>query len=155
MPETEVGGRGLQGTTWIETGTTLVDEVWKELQTYDGGVTEVIVEIEYAYAGGSGTPAVQRCIAAVFEHFGPLPIGSICRPGATVAGSGGIPSQHASCNAIDWSVAYPGSMHRQLAYWLNANRSALSIHWIGADPYFPSSLGDHYDHVHVDFYPQY
>jgi hypothetical protein len=47
-----------------------------------------------------------------------------------------------------------GEKHRQVAYFINANRAALDIHWLGADPYFPSPLRDHYNHVHADFYPQ-
>jgi hypothetical protein len=133
----------------IEEGTTFVPEVIDSLQLYDGGVTVVVVEIEYEHVGGA-TPAAAACIAAVFGRFGPMPIG-VCAV-RNIAGTS-TPSQHSWCNAVDFMCS--GALHRAVAYFIDANRGPLDVHWLGADPYFPSPRGDHYGHVHADFYPQY
>jgi hypothetical protein len=146
MPEAEGGGRAIK-TTWAEEGTTLVPQVWEMLERYDGGTTTVIVEIEYQRVGGA-TPAAARAIGVVFGVFGAMPIGVVAVrfiEGTTTW------SQHAYGNAVDFMVA--GERHRQLAFFLNANRSGLDIAHLLADPYFPSPLGNHYNHVHVDFLP--
>ena len=46
-----------------------------------------------------------------------------------------------------------GELHRRLAFFLDANRGGLDIAHLLADPYFPSPLGNHYNHVHADFLP--
>ena len=132
-----------------ETGTTNIDEVEHSLERYDGGTTTVVIEIEYAHVGGA-TPAAAKCIAYVFARFGPMPIG-VCAV-RNIAGTN-TRSQHSYCNAVDFMCS--GELHRQVAFFIDANRGPLSIHWLGADPYFPSPLGDHWSHVHADFYPQY
>lgn len=147
IPPVTSDGRG--GVQIEETGTPYVEEVAAMLKRYDGGETHVVVEIEYQHVGGA-TPAAQKCIAWVFARFGPMPIG-VCAV-RNIAGTN-TPSQHSWCNAVDFMVS--GQKHRDVAFFINANRSALSIHWLGADPYFPSPLGNHYNHVHADFYPQY
>jgi len=138
----------MPGLTLKETGTTLVDEVAKSLEHYDGGTTKVVVEIEYKRVGGA-TPAAARCIGVVFAAFGELPIGVVAVrfiEGTTTW------SQHAYGNAVDFMCS--GELHRRLAYFLDANRSGLDIAHLLADPYFPSPLGNHFGHVHCDFYPQ-
>src|SRR4030095_12919114 len=135
---------------YIEEGTTLLEEVGASLEAYDGGTTDVVIEIEYEHVGGA-TPAAAKCIAWVFARFGPMPIGVVAV--RAIAGSGGVPSQHSWGNAVDFMCS--GEKHRQVAFFINANRGPLSIHWLGADPYFPSPLHNHYNHVHADFYPQY
>jgi hypothetical protein len=129
-------------------GTTLVEEVADTLKRYDGSTTHIEIEIEYQHVGGA-TPAAAKCIAWVFARFGTMPIG-VCVV-KNIAGTS-TPSQHSYCNAVDFMCS--GELHRQVAYFINANRSALSIHWLGADPYFPSPLRNHYTHVHADFWPQ-
>jgi hypothetical protein len=129
-------------------GRTLAPEVARSLKRFDGSVVKVVIEIEYAQVGGI-TPACANCIAAVFGRFGPMPIGT--RVVKKISGTDTW-SQHSYGNAVDFMCS--GALHRSVAYFINANRGALSIHWLGADPYFPSPLGDHYNHVHADFYPQ-
>lgn len=138
----------MPGLTITQTGTTLVDEVSKSLEQYDGGTTKVVVEIEYKRVGGA-TPAVARCIGVVFAAFGEMPIGVVAVrfiEGTTTW------SQHAYGNAVDFMCS--GELHRRLAFFLDANRGGLDIAHLLADPYFPSPLGNHYNHVHADFYPQ-
>jgi len=132
-----------------ETGTTLVDEVARSLERYDGARTRVVVEVEYKRVGGA-TPAVARIIGVVFAAFGSMPIGVTA---VRFIAETHTWSQHAYGNAVDFMCA--GEKHRQLAYFLNANRSGLDIAHLLADPYFPSPLGNHYGHVHVDPFPQY
>ena len=149
MPETESGTRPSRGAIEVlEVGTTLVEEVAQSIKKFDGGTSRIVIEIEYAYAGGA-TPAASKCIAWVFSRFGPMPIG-VCAV-RNISGTN-IPSQHSYCNAVDFMCS--GEKHRQVAFFINANRSALAIHWLGADPYFPSPLRNHSNHVHADFYPQ-
>ena len=133
-----------------EKGRTLVEEVQQSLEQYEKDVERVVIEVEYEHVGGA-TPAAAKCIAWVFARFGSMPIGVVAV--RTIAGSGGVMSQHSWGNAVDFMCS--GEKHRQVAYFINANRGPLSIHWLGADPYFPSPLRNHYTHVHADFYPQY
>jgi hypothetical protein len=132
----------------VEDGTTFIPEVIDSLELYDGGTTAVVVEVEYKRVGGV-TPACARCIGVVFARFGTIPVGTVSVrfiEGTTTW------SQHAYGNAVDFMCS--GEKHRQLAYFLNANRSGLDIAHLLADPYFPSPLGNHYNHVHADFWPQ-
>jgi hypothetical protein len=138
----------MSGLDVVETGTTLVDEVSRGLERYDGGTTRVVVEIEYQRVGGA-TPAAARCIGVVFAALGTFPVGVVA---VRQIAETDIWSQHAYGNAVDFMCA--GERHRQLAYFLNANRGGLDIAHLLADPYFPSPLGNHYNHVHADFYPQ-
>ena len=131
-----------------ETGTTLVDGVARSLEKYDGATTRVVIEIEYKRVGGA-TPACARCIGVVFAAFGSMPIGVTA---VRFIAETHIFSQHAYGNAVDFMCS--GEKHRQIAYFLNANRGGLDIAHLLADPYFPSPLGNHYNHVHVDFFPQ-
>ena len=131
-----------------ETGDTLLLEVFRRLAKLDGSKTRVIIEVEYQRTGGA-TPAAARCIGVVFAAFGSMPIGVVAV--RFIEGTSTW-SQHAYGNAVDFMVA--GEPHRQLAMFLNANRSGLDIAHLLADPYFPSPLGNHYNHVHVDFNPQ-
>jgi len=131
-----------------ETGTTHLKEVVRSLEKYNGGTTRVVVEVEYKRVGGA-TPACARCIGVVFSAFGTLPIGVTAVryiEGTTTW------SQHAYGNAVDFMCS--GELHRQIAYFVNTNRGGLDVAHLLADPYFPSPLGNHYNHVHVDFYPQ-
>ena len=130
-----------------ERGTTQVQEVRDSLEVYDGAKSRIVIEIEYAHVGGA-TPAAAKCIAWVFSRFGPMPIG-VCAV-RTFSGTN-TPSQHSYCNAVDFMCS--GEKHRQVAFFINANRGPLAIHWLGADPYFPSPLRNHYTHVHADFLP--
>jgi hypothetical protein len=148
VPTTENTSRGGVATRWQEEGTTLVPEVWEGLQAYDGTVTEVVVEIEYQMVGGV-TPAAARCIAAVFARFGEMPIGT--RVVKQIRGTSTW-SQHSYGNAVDFMCS--GEKLRQVAMFINANRGALAIAHLLADPYFPSPLSDHWNHVHADFFPQ-
>ncbi len=138
----------MSGLDVLERGTTLVDDVARSLEGFDGSKSRVIVEIKYKRVGGA-TPAAARCIGVVFATFGAMPIGvEAVRfiEGTTTW------SQHAYGNAVDFKVS--GDRHRQLAFFLDANRGGLDIAHLLADPYFPSPLGNHDDHAHVDFYPQ-
>lgn len=131
----------------IEKGTTLLEEVGASLDRYDGGTTRVVVEVEYQRVGGA-TPAAARCIGMVLSAFGTMPIGVVA---VRFIAETDVWSQHAYGNAVDFMVS--GERHRQLAFFLNANRGGLDIAHLLADPYFPSPLGNHYNHVHVDFLP--
>jgi hypothetical protein len=138
----------MPGLTVHTTGTTLVEEVARSLERYNGGTTRVVVEIEYKRVGGA-TPAAARCIGVVFGVFGSMPIGVVAVrfiEGTTTW------SQHAYGNAVDFMCS--GELHRRLAYFLDANRGGLDIAHLLADPYFPSPLHNHTTHVHVDFLPQ-
>jgi hypothetical protein len=138
----------MSGLALKETGTTLAREVARSLERYDGGTTRVVVEVEYKRVGGA-TPAAARCIGVVFAAFGELPIGVVAVrfiEGTTTW------SQHAYGNAVDFMCS--GELHRRLAFFLDANRGGLDIAHLLADPYFPSPLGNHYNHVHADFFPQ-
>lgn len=148
MPQTELGSPGQYGVEPVEEGTTLVEEVHRSLKEFDGSESRVIVEVEYQRVGGA-TPAAARCIGVVFSAFGSMPIGVVAV--RFIEGTSTW-SQHAYGNAVDFMVA--GQRHRQLAFFLSANRGGLDIAHLLADPYFPSPLGNHYNHVHVDFYPQ-
>jgi hypothetical protein len=146
MPVSTGGGGGI-ATQWVEEGTTLVPETWESLERYDGSTTNVVIQIEYQRVGGV-TPACARCIGVVFGVFGSLPIGTVAVrfiEGTTTW------SQHAYGNAVDFMCS--GELHRQIAYFLNANRGGLDIAHLLADPYFPSPLGNHWSHVHADFHP--
>ncbi len=130
-----------------EHGDTHVDEVARSLERYDGGTTRVVIQIEYQRIGGV-TPACARCIGVVFAAFGGMPIGTVSVryiEGTTTW------SQHAYGNAVDFMVS--GELHRRVAFFLDANRGGLDIAHLLADPYFPSPLGNHYNHVHADFWP--
>ena len=132
-----------------ETGDTVLLETLRNLQKLDGSKTRVVIEVEYKRTGGA-TPAVAQIIGVVFSAFGSMPIGVTAVryiEGTTTW------SQHAYGNAVDFMCA--GQLHRQLAYFLDANRGGLHIAHLLADPYFPSPLGNHFNHVHVDPYPQY
>lgn len=133
-----------------QTGTTLVDEVSRSLEHYDGGTSVVIIKIEYQQVGGV-TPAIARVIAEVFATFGTVAIGT--KVIKFIRGTSTY-SQHSYGNAVDFMWAYPGALHHDVAFWLNARRGELDIHWLGADPWFPSPLHNHYNHIHVDCYPQ-
>jgi len=137
----------MTGSDVHEHGTTLLEEVAKSLERYDGGTTRVVVEVEYKRVGGV-TPACARCIGVVFAAFGSMPIGTVAVrfiEGTTTW------SQHAYGNAVDFMCS--GELHRRIAFFVDANRSGLDVAHLLADPYFPSPLGDHYNHVHVDFHP--
>ena len=136
------------GSTSQEFGTTKTQDIRDSLEVYEQTVESVVIEIEYEHVGGA-TPAAAKCIAWVFARFGSMPIG-VCAV-RNIAGTN-TPSQHSFCNAVDFMCS--GEKHRQVAYFINANRGPLCIHWLGADPYFPSPLRNHYGHVHADFYPQ-
>lgn len=131
-----------------EFGTTKTQDVRDSLKLYEDTVEVVEIEIEYQHVGGA-TPAASKCIAWVFARFGTMPIG-VCAV-RNIAGTN-TPSQHSYCNAVDFMCT--GELHRQVAFFIDANRGPLAIHWLGADPYFPSPLRNHYTHVHADFYPQ-
>lgn len=131
-----------------ETGDTLLLETIRNLAKLDGSKTRVVVEVEYKRVGGA-TPAAARCIGVVFGVFGPMPIGVIA---VRFIAETTTWSQHAYGNAVDFMCA--GELHRRLAYFLQSQRGGLDIAHLLADPYFPSPLGNHYNHVHVDFYPQ-
>jgi hypothetical protein len=132
------------------TGTTLVEEVLQSIRDYDGTRILVEIEIELKMVGGL-TPAASLIYGAVRAAFGSGfamsegPVVKFIRETTTY-------SQHSYGNALDIMVT--GDLHHDIAYWLDANRGPLSIAHLLADPYFPSPLGDHYTHVHVDPYPQ-
>jgi hypothetical protein len=137
----------MSGLNVRETGTTLVKEVARGLEQYDGATTRVVVEVEYKRVGGA-TPAAARCIGVVFAAFGSMPIGVTA---VRFIAETHTWSQHAYGNAVDFMSS--GEKHRQIAFFLNANRGGLDIAHLLADPYFPSPLGNHLNHVHVDFLP--
>lgn len=151
MPQTESGSQSRTGIDVLESAKDArgnVTDVVRALERYNGSRSVVIIEIEFVRAGGATFPAA-RCIGVVFARFGKFPIGvtSVRFISGTTTWS-----QHAYGNAVDFMTS--GARHRELAYFLNANRGSLNIAHLLADPYFPSPLGNHYNHVHVDFYPQ-
>ena len=130
-----------------EHGTTRIDEVVRSLEKYDGSKERIIIKVEYKRVAGA-TPAAARCIGVVFGVFGSLPIGVVAVrfiEGTTTW------SQHAYGNAVDFMCS--GDLHRRIAFFLDANRGGLDIAHLLADPYFPSPLGNHFNHVHADFLP--
>ena len=130
-----------------EHGTTRIDEVVRSLEKFDGSKERVIIKVEYKRVAGA-TPAAARCIGVVFGVFGSLPIGVVAVrfiEGTTTW------SQHAYGNAVDFMCS--GDLHRRIAFFLDANRGGLDIAHLLADPYFPSPLGNHFNHVHADFLP--
>ena len=130
-----------------EHGTTKVEEVSRSLKQYDGSKERIVIEIEYKRVGGA-TPAAARCIGVVFGVFGSLPIGVVAV--RFIEGTSTW-SQHAYGNAVDFMCS--GDLHRRIAFFLDANRGGLDIAHLLADPYFPSPLGNHFNHVHADFLP--
>lgn len=130
------------------------DDMLAYMEEMDGASVEIVVELELNFAGSivGATPAAARWITALNYLFGPGLTHSVVSV-RYIAGTTTW-SQHAYGNAVDTMVAYPGALHRQIAFFGDANRTAFSIAHLLADPYFPSPLGDHYNHVHVDFYPQ-
>ena len=110
-------------------------------------VVEVVIEIQAI--GGLTMPAIffEGAVRAAFGNL-PMSQGPVVR---TIAGTSTW-SQHAYGNAVNTMCA--GELHHSLAMWCSANRGALRIAHLLADPYFPSPLGDHFNHVHTDFYPQ-
>ena len=131
-----------------EKGDTKLDEVARSLEQFDGSKERVIVQIEYKRVAGA-TPAIARIIGVVFGVFGSLPIGVVAV--RFIEGTSTW-SQHAYGNAVDFMCS--GDLHRRIAFFLDANRAGLDIAHLLADPYFPSPLGNHFNHVHVDALPQ-
>jgi hypothetical protein len=130
------------------TGDAILLDTIRRLGNFDGTTTRVIIEVEYKRVGGA-TPAAARCIGVVFSVFGSMPVGVVA---VRFIAETDIWSQHAYGNAVDFMCS--GELHRRVAYFLDANRGGLDIAHLLADPYFPSPLGNHYNHVHADFYPQ-
>jgi hypothetical protein len=133
-----------------ETGDTLLMETLRRLGKLDGSKTRIVIQIEYKRVGGV-TPACARCIGVVFAAFGSMPIGTVAVrfiEGTTTW------SQHTYGNAVDFMTYDDSELRRRIAFFLDANRGGLDIAHLLADPWFPSPLGNHYNHVHVDFYPQ-
>jgi hypothetical protein len=64
-------------------------------------------------------------------------------------------SQHAYGNAIDVMTGASAALRQAVAFFSNQYRRMLSIAHLLADPWFASPRGDHYNHVHADFFPQY
>ena len=140
----------MSGLNVKERGTTLLEGVAHSLEKFDGSKERVVIEIEYKRVGGA-TPATARCIGVVFSAFGSMPIGVVAVrfiEGTTTW------SQHAYGNAVDFMTGSDTELRRRIAFFLDANRGGLDIAHLLADPWFPSPLGNHYNHVHVDFYPQ-
>ena len=134
-----------------ETGDPLLLETLRNLEKLDGSKTRVVIEIEYKRVGGA-TPAAARCIGVVFSAFGSMPIGVVAVryiEGTTTW------SQHAYGNAVDFMTGSDTELRHQIAFFLDANRGGLDIAHLLADPWFPSPLGNHFNHCHVDFYPQF
>ena len=121
------------------------------LRALDGAVFNIEVEVAYVRVGGL-TPAASLIYGVVRSVFGG---GFAMSEGPVVRFIEGTStwSQHAYGNAVDIMVT--GDLHRQIAYFLDANRGSLNVAHLLADPYFPSPLNDHGTHVHVDPYPQY
>lgn len=135
-----------------ETGHHNLDEVREYLEDLDGSRLVITVEIEYVQVGGL-TPAASLYYSVIRQVFGSgfaMSEGPVVKD---IAGYPGTASQHTWGNAVD--VMVTGELHREVAYFTDANRGSLSIAHLIADPYFPSLLGDHYTHVHADFNPQY
>src|SRR4030095_181121 len=134
---------------YIEEATTLLEEVGASLEAYDGGTTDVVIEIEYEHVGGA-TPAAAKCIAWVFARFRPMPIGVVAV--RAIAGSGGVPSQHSWGNAVDFMCS--GEKHRQGGVFLHTNRGPLSLHWLRGGPSFPPPLPHHNNPLPAALHPQ-
>lgn len=119
------------------------------LEAVDGLHITIPIEIEIQMVGGA-TLAASLYMSTITRVYG------ITSFGVTsvryIAGTSTW-SQHAYGNAVDTMCA--GDLLRNIAFFVDANRGALRIAHLLADPFFPSPLGDHYNHVHADFYPQY
>lgn len=111
----------------------------------------VQVQLDYVRVGGA-TPGVALIIGAVFSVFGPLPIGVTAV--RKIAGTSTW-SQHAYGNAVDFMVGEPSPLHHDVAFFLDSMRGPLHVNHLLADPWFPSPLGDHFNHCHVDPHPAY
>jgi hypothetical protein len=138
------------GSAVTEIGDSGVDEFAAAVADLDGSTITIDVEIEYVRVGGL-TPAASLIFGVIRQVYGSgfaMSQGPVVRH---IAQSSSW-SQHAYGNAIDIMVT--GDLHHDIAYFLDANRGALAVAHLLADPYFPSPLGDHYGHVHVDPYPQ-
>jgi hypothetical protein len=145
MPQ--LGGTRVRDTcspNWVDPET--LNAAMEQLNT-----TNFVIEVEIEIPSIAGaTPAAALYAGAVRATFGNLPLGIVAH--RNIAGTSTL-SQHNWGNAVD--VMCTGDLHRQVAYWSDANRALFSIAHLLADPYFPSPLGDHYSHVHADFFPQY
>jgi hypothetical protein len=124
------------------------DELVREMDVLNAMNFTVEVEIELPTIGGA-TAGAALYAAWIRANFGNLSLGIVAVRHIAQSSSW---SQHAYGNAVD--VMCSGDLHRTIAYATDANRGPLRIAHLLADPYFPSPLGDHYGHVHADFYPQ-
>ena len=86
------------------------------------------------------TPEMRAVLEKVEDEFGPVEVISTCRPGARIAGSGGI-SRRASGNAVDFEA---GGRKAQIVKWLVANH-----HTGGTMTYSDMS------HIHIDVGPHF
>lgn len=85
----------------------------------------------YEQAGG-GMSSMRSCLTAetrgvlnrMEERFGAVKVISTCRPGATIAGSGGRPSYHRYGMAVDFKVP-KGVSKSEVVRWLFANNRGV------------------------------
>ena len=102
---------------------------------------------------GSITAAAANYMATIKKNF-PQISGYGTVAVRTIAGTNTW-SQHAYGNAIDVMTGASGALRQAVAFFSNQYRRILSIAHLLADPWFASPRGDHYNHVHADFFPQY
>lgn len=124
------------------------DQLSNDLDAF--AARDILIEVEVHYVKIAGATVPASIFASwIRANFGNLALGIVAV--RNIAGTSTW-SQHAYGNAVD--VMCSGDLHRTIAYAVDSNRGPLSIAHLLADPYFPSPLGDHYGHVHADFYPQ-
>jgi hypothetical protein len=104
-------------------------------------------------AGTSGpTPAVQQFRTALFEEFPDVQSLGICSERKTRGpyASGETWSQHAYCNAEDYTRSGAPATLEPVTAWIEENREAFDVNHLITYP-----AGSGYEHViHVDFHPE-
>jgi hypothetical protein len=98
------------------------------------------------------TPAVQRFRAALFEEFPDLRSLGICSVRRTRGpyASGEAWSQHAYCNAEDYTRPGAPATFGPVVRWIEQNRGAFDVNHLITYP-----EGSGFEHViHVDFHPE-
>lgn len=131
---------------------TLIPFVAEAIEDLNGTTINIDVEVEVKLVGGgTGTIPARIFQQTIRGVFGSLPMGVVAV--RFIAGTDTW-SQHAYGNAVDVMTGGNSDLRHDIVYFAHANRGVLSIAHLLADPWFPSPRRDHYNHVHVDFFPQ-
>lgn len=124
-------------------------KVGAKLPSADELIEQLIGSITGGVEGLS--PNAARYMAVIRTVFGNLPMGTIAR--RNIKGTNTW-SQHAFGNAVDVMTGTNTALRQAVANFSNVHRVLLSIAHLLADPWYPSPLSNHYNHVHADFNPQ-